>query len=73
MYIRVKVKAGAKKEILKKKSETHFDIEVKERAERNMANRRVVEVVADHFGISRGKVRIISGHHSPTKILDIEK
>jgi len=73
MYIRVKVKAGAKEENLKKKSETHFDIEVKEKALRNMANRRVLDMVANYFSVSNGKVRIISGHHSPSKILDVEQ
>jgi uncharacterized protein YggU (UPF0235/DUF167 family) len=73
MYIKVKVKAGAKEEFLEQKSKDHFDVSVKEKAERNMANNRVIELVADFFKLPRGKVRIISGHHSPGKILSIDK
>ncbi len=73
MYIRVKVKAGVKKEELKKISEDHFDISVKDKAERNLANTRVLEMVADHFKVSKNKVRIVNGHHSPTKLLIVEE
>ena len=68
-YIHVKVIAGAKKESLKKKSEDHFTISVCEKAERNMANARVIEIMAGHFGVPASKVRIINRHHHPTKLL----
>lgn len=72
MYIKVRVQAGAKKELFDKQSTDHFIIAVKEKAERNMANRRVVELIARHFDIPIGKVRIVSGHHSPSKILSVD-
>ena len=71
-YIHVKVTAEAKKESLKQKSEDHFEISVKEKAERNMANTRVLEIIAEHFGISANKVRIVNGHHHPSKLLVID-
>jgi len=71
MYIKVRVFAGAKKEEFKKISNTHFEAKVREKAERNMANRRVVELARKHFGVA-GDVRIISGHHSPSKILSVD-
>lgn len=71
MYIKVRVAAGSKKELLKKVSDDGFEVSVKEPAERNLANRRVLELVARHFSVPTGKVRIISGHHSPGKILDV--
>jgi len=67
--VHVKVRAGAKKESFLKLSETQFKISVKEKAEQNRANRRVIELVAAEFRISPEKVRILSGHHSPSKIL----
>lgn len=72
MYIHVKVRPGAKKEILKKKSEDHFEISVQEEAERNMANVRVLEIVAEYFKVSKNKVWIVNGHHSPSKLLIVE-
>ena len=71
MYIKVRVFAGAKKEEFKKISNTHFEAKVREKAERNMANRRVVELTRKHFGAA-GDVRIINGHHSPSKILSVD-
>ena len=72
MYIKVRVFAGAKKEEFKKISNTHFEAKVREKAERNMANRRVVELTRKHFGTA-GDVRIINGHHSPSKILSVDR
>jgi len=72
MYIKVKVTPNSKKETFEKISEDHFKISVKEEAKMNMANRRVVEIIAQNFGILPGKVRLVSGHHSPSKILNVE-
>ncbi|MFA6251706.1 MAG: DUF167 domain-containing protein [Candidatus Paceibacterota bacterium] len=71
MYIKVKVQAGAKKEEIKKKSKDSYIISVKEKAERNMANKRVCEIMALLLGVSVKQVRIINGHQSPSKILSI--
>jgi uncharacterized protein YggU (UPF0235/DUF167 family) len=71
MYIKVKVQAGAKKEEVKRKSKDCYIITVKEKAERNMANKRICEIVASLFGVSIKSVRIVSGHQSPSKILSI--
>ena len=72
MYIKVKVKAGAKSEEVFQESADHFKISVREPAKRNMANRRVIELVAMQFKVSPKNVRIISGHHSPGKLLAVE-
>jgi uncharacterized protein YggU (UPF0235/DUF167 family) len=72
-YIHVKVTAGARKESFVKKSKDHFNISVKEKAERNMANGRVLELVAGHFKVPINKVRIVNGHKYPSKLLIIEQ
>ncbi len=72
MYVKVHVRAGVKKEELVVESHDHLLILVKEKAERNMANRRVIEMVAGHFSVTVKKVRIISGHHSPSKMLSVD-
>ncbi|MEK7460387.1 MAG: DUF167 domain-containing protein [Patescibacteria group bacterium] len=71
MYIRVRVTAGAKKESFKTDAEDSFIASVKEPAEQNLANRRVLELVALHFGCNPKQIRMISGHHAPGKILSI--
>ncbi len=72
MYIHVKVKAGMKKESWTKKNEDHFEVSVREKAERNMANKRVIELVAENFKKPKNKVRIVNGHMSPSKLLVID-
>ncbi len=71
MYIKVRVYAGAKKESLTQTTKDHFEATVKEKAERNMANKRIVALVALHYQVPVEKVRIVSGHHSPGKILSV--
>ncbi len=71
MYIKVKVQAGAKKEIIKQKNEDSYTISVREPAERNLANKRICQIIALTFHISPQNVKIISGHQSPNKILSI--
>ena len=71
MYIRVRVSAGAKKEAFTKGAEDSFLVSVKEPAEQNLANKRVLELVAKHYSIEPKQIRIISGHHSPGKILSV--
>ncbi len=61
-----------KKESFVQKSEDHSEISVREKAERNMANTRVIELVAEHFGVSVKKVRIVNGHRHPSKLIVIE-
>jgi len=71
MYIKIKVKAGSKREIVTKKSEDNYIISVKEPTERNLANNRIREILGDLFSISAKNVRIVSGHQNPSKIVSI--
>lgn len=72
MYIKIRVTANSRKESFVKISEDHFEVSVKEKAERNMANVRVRELVAEYFEVPIGKAKIISGHHSPSKIFSLD-
>jgi uncharacterized protein (TIGR00251 family) len=69
MYIKVKVAAGAKKEIVEKITEDSYKIAVKEPAEHNYANDRIVDIFRKFY--PNTAVRIVSGHHSPSKIISI--
>lgn len=73
MYVRVHVQPGAKKEGFEPISDTEFHITVREKAERNMANDRVRELLARNLGLQEREVRLVSGHRSPNKIFDIKK
>lgn len=75
MYIKVRVVAGSKKEEVILEKPNYFKIFVREKAKQNMANKRILEIIAREYGLVSGKVRIVSGHHSPSKLLsvDVEK
>jgi len=68
-YIHVKVSAGVKKESFVKKSEDSFEVSVKEKAQRNEANTRVLKLVAEYFKVPVTRVRIVNGHRHPSKLL----
>lgn len=72
MYVRASVTPSAKKELFKETGEGEFEISVREKAERNLANNRVRELIARHFSVSKGSVVIIAGHRSPKKVLSVE-
>ncbi len=64
--------ARAGRESFREKSKDHFEVSVREEALRNMANKRVVELVALHFKVPVKKVRIVNGHRSLSKLLVVE-
>lgn len=69
MYLKLRVIAEAKEERVEKMSDDHWNVWVRQKAERNLANSRVVEIVREGFpGTS---IKIVSGHHSPSKIVSI--
>ena len=72
MYIKVIATTGVKKEKIVQKSKDHFEISVKEKAEKNMANKRIIEILALFFKVPVNKIRIINGHHHPHKLLVVD-
>jgi uncharacterized protein YggU (UPF0235/DUF167 family) len=73
MYVHVKVVAGARKESLIQVTSTHFEIIVREPRERNMANNRIKILLANFFQIPHAQVRLLTGHHSSSKIYVVGK
>ena len=71
MRITVKVFPDARRERVTKKSETAFEIFVREDAVGNAANDRVREILATMYTVPVAQVRIIRGHHSPQKGIEI--
>jgi len=72
MYVKAKVFSSAKKEVFKQIKKNYFEIFVKEKAIRNLANNRVIELFSFHYHIPKNKVRIVNGHRSSSKLLIID-
>ncbi len=70
MFIKVFVTPGAKKERVEEKGEMLL-ISVREPAEQNRANDRVREIIAERAGVPVGKVRILTGHRSRSKMISV--
>ncbi len=70
--MRVHVKPSSKREEIREGKADALHISVREPAEGNHANRRVRELVALRYLVPVSKVRILSGHHSPVKLLTID-
>ena len=72
MYVRVHVIAGARKECITKHKDGVLYISVREKAERNMANKRIREILAQEYGITLAQVTLLTGHRSSSKMYSIE-
>jgi len=71
MYIHVKVTPGAKADSVRKISQDRYDMWVREKAERNLANKKATELLAKTLGVESKLVRLISGHTSPSKLFSV--
>jgi uncharacterized protein YggU (UPF0235/DUF167 family) len=72
MYVSVRVQAGARQEKIEVLPKGRLRVQVREPAERNLANRRVRELLAGHLGLPLASVRLLSGHTSPSKIFAVD-
>lgn len=71
MYVKVHVYPGMKKESVQQVGDSAYEIVTKAPAERNAANDRVREVIAELYEVPKKRVRIISGHHNGSKLLEV--
>jgi uncharacterized protein (TIGR00251 family) len=70
MKIQVKVKPGSKTEELRREGDS-FIVRVKEPPKEGKANKAVIKLLAEHFGVSQSQVRILSGFRSRNKIIEV--
>jgi uncharacterized protein (TIGR00251 family) len=69
MYLKLKVLPNSKTDSMVKIKDDEYRVTVRVPAENNAANTRVLEMVRELF--PNQLVRIVSGHHSPSKIVSI--
>ena len=71
MLISVRVTSNAKEPSVMKTSETDFEVRVDERAEGGRANKRLLEILSEHFGIPKSRIAILRGLRSRDKVVEI--
>ncbi len=72
MILRVKVKPSSKKELVRRLNKDTLEVKVSAPPEKGKANRRVLELIAEHFGIKKSSVRIVKGKTSREKLVEID-
>ena len=70
--IHVKVFPDAKRQSIEQTTDHTLRIFVREPAERNQANKKVLELVADFYNLPKNHLRMITGHRSLKKIIQIQ-
>jgi uncharacterized protein (TIGR00251 family) len=50
-----------------------YKVKLTEAPEKGKANKQLIEVLAEYFNIKKGDIKIISGEHSSTKKILVER
>lgn len=70
MYYRVHVLPDSKHDSIEKIGEHRYQIKTKAPAEDNQANHSSLRILAREVGCTPKELRIISGHHTPRKLIE---
>jgi len=70
MKIQVRVKPNSRTEEVSQEGDS-FIVKVKEPPKEGKANQAVIKLVAEHFGVPRSRVRILSGFRSKNKVVEV--
>jgi uncharacterized protein YggU (UPF0235/DUF167 family) len=73
MLIRVQAFPDAKKEAVIEAAPGKLRIFVREPAQNNLANRRIIQLVAAYAGAPVRCVALVTGHRSPNKTLEVRE
>ncbi|MGH7798513.1 MAG: DUF167 domain-containing protein [Candidatus Binatia bacterium] len=69
--ISVTVKPNSKSPSVIKLTESEFRAAMREPARDGKANRALIELLARHFGIAKSAIKIVRGHRSRHKIIEL--
>jgi uncharacterized protein (TIGR00251 family) len=70
MKIQVKVKPNSRTEDVSQEGDS-FIVRVKEPPREGKANLAVIKLLAEHFGVPKGQVRILSGFRGGNKVIEV--
>ncbi len=71
MIINVRVTPNARKERLEQVTDSGFTAAIRERPQRNEANDRVQQLIAEHYNIPLTFVRFLTGERSRKKVFEV--
>ena len=68
----MKVKPFAKREGVSVNANGTLEVAVSAPPEKGKANERLIELLAEHFGVAKSRVKIVSGHTSHLKVVEVD-
>ncbi len=73
MYYKVKVFANAGQDAVIDDGSARIAIYTRRPPRENAANEDILRLLGNHLGISQEKLRIVTGHHSPHKTIEVRE
>lgn len=73
MIFTIKVKTGAKTEVVENIDEKTHKISVTARPKKGRANEATQKALAKCFQVVKNRIRIVTGHTTKTKLIEIKK
>jgi len=71
MKIKVKVYPNSKKDVIDGFKDSILHIRVSSSADKGKANLDVINLIADHYNITKKNIKILSGNTSRLKLIEI--
>ncbi|OHA71287.1 MAG: hypothetical protein A3F15_01550 [Candidatus Wildermuthbacteria bacterium RIFCSPHIGHO2_12_FULL_40_12] len=71
MLVKVRVFPKSKTNEIIKKSEDSFDMKIRTKPEKGLANKAVISVLASYFKVPAAKIRMVKGAKQRNKIFEV--
>jgi uncharacterized protein len=71
VLIRVRVTTNSREPSVKKVDESTYEVRVDEKATEGKANKRLVEILAEHFQVPKSRISIVRGTRSREKTVEV--
>ena len=71
MFLKIKLHPKSKKQKIEEIGKNKYEIWTKSKAEENKANYEMIDILSEYLSIDKKRFRIISGHHRPSKMIEI--
>ncbi|MDG6914496.1 MAG: DUF167 domain-containing protein [Nitrososphaerota archaeon] len=71
MLVRVRVTPNAKRPRVVRANDGGYEVKVDEKAKEGRANKRLIEILAEHLGVPKSRLRLVSGARSRDKLVEV--
>jgi uncharacterized protein (TIGR00251 family) len=72
MKINVKVIPNSKMILVEGNPDGHIKVKLTAPANKGKANQQLIEILANHYNVKKSKVKILKGHTSHDKLVEID-